>query len=113
MKLTGKIQTDFEKWYIEEYKKITSHSTILNDIRFINFYEQKLDEQWGVYQSFADSVDFDLVTFRWHNKFSASVYENNYKGLFDQMVWSNDKSKQREQARTKTIENFIRIYNEK
>ena len=73
-----------------------------------------MDSQWGFFQSFGDHVGFDLVTFRWlrNNKFSASLYKNNYKDLYDKMLYDNEKSKNRDQARERVLNKFIEIYNE-
>jgi len=106
MKLTGKIREDFTKWLYAEY-------TEYNVLQLSKFDVWPMDSQWGFFQSFADSVDYDLVSFRWHNKISAMIYENNYKGLFDKDVYTNDKSKNRNQARERIMNKFIEIYNEK
>lgn len=105
VKLIGMLLTDFTNWYIKN--KVDDPYRVEEEIDMMD-----VDSLWGNLQSFADTVDYDLVVFRWQNKFSASVYENNYKGLFDKEIWQNQKSKQREQARIKVIENFTRIYNE-
>jgi len=103
MILQGKLKQDFTDWYERTYKLESQDSTIS---------EWNLDTLWGNLTGFADEHDMDLVSFRWQNKYSASIYENNYKGLFDKMIWNNDKSKTMGQARTRGITKFIEVYND-
>lgn len=105
MKLTGAIAQDFGNWLYDNYD-------LYNVLQLNKFDQWPMDSQWGFFQTFADSVGYDLVVFRWQNKFSASVYKINYHGLFDKCIWQNDKSKKRDQARIKCMDNFIRIYND-
>ena len=104
MKLTGKLKKDFTDWY-ERTNYLENEES--------NITEMSQDTFWGNLQSFGDSVGYDLIVFRWHNKFTAMIYENNYRGLFDKEIWKNDKSKKRDQARERVITKFIEIYNEK
>lgn len=106
MELTGKCKEDFEKWYYSLYS-FEYISDFDGEINLgLNFEQLPLSMQCGVYVDWFDSCkiyiddSFDGL----NNEFySCTVHENKVSVL--------NKTKTRQEARTKALEKANEIYN--
>jgi len=96
MKITGKAQGQFEKWYLSD--KVS----YLNP-HIVNFYGLPDSLQWGVIQDWADSVGY-FITNSWigDNQFCPGITHNNF------ILWE-DTFRTRQEARKAAIEKLNEI----
>lgn len=64
MKLTGKCREEFERWYRKEYLETNWDLNPFPWIALMVFYIDTVQEQWGVYLEFFDSVDINIISDR-------------------------------------------------
>jgi len=111
MKLTGKCEQEFEKWYCEVYKP----SSKLTDINWYYFYVKDNfevmtpSEKWGVYVDFFDNVgiiiELDCGNLR-HSDEERVYFQSGIRGHK-----FSDVKDTRPEARTAAVEKADEIFN--
>ena len=109
MTLTGKAKEEFEKWFANELERTEQKLTELGRVHVVDEFYTRITEsmQWGVYQDWADSLGYDVVT-------QASIEQDKYWFT----VWHQDEHfneeyfTTRQQARNAAVEKLNELIND-
>lgn len=108
--LTDKCKADFEKWY-DSY--IIKEEKNTHWIRLARYFELPQSMQYGVYVDFFDQAGYDLVVFKWRDKYASNVYEIDGRRIGEDSTIGKDKGyATRQLARLNVIKQANTIYNE-
>ena len=106
IKLEGAFKKAFEKWYIEEYLYYGLFGIKVQKSAIKSFYEQKISEQYGIFEDFGDSVGKRI-----------SIFPLIIRGVIIYEIFINESHKgdygTRYEARTAAILKLMEIYNER
>lgn len=73
MTLTGHCKLDFTRWYLDTNQNYDT--MIIFDGGKLNAFDKlSADMKFGVYRRFFDTVNLELVDFKWRDKYTASLY---------------------------------------
>lgn len=119
MNLTGAINLQFYNWYYKQYKRYkfnkfmcenvdgSDEEKIFKNRMKLSFLSKSISEQWGIYEDFADYINFEISVVRDtddelnpNNSFSWCCYDilsnNNINGI----------TESRDDARVECIKEF-------
>jgi len=103
--LTDKCKIDFRLWLSE-----FNLDNRMGHLKFDCLHDLM---KWGIYQKFFDQAGYDLVVFKWKNKYASNVYEIDGDKIGDDVTIGKDKGyKTRDLAISNVIKQANTIYNE-